>query len=438
MRKLRLLMAATPMQGHVAPLIGVARGLLARGHEVVFNTGTVFRSSVEAIGARFVPLHPEVDYDHRTIDQRFPERAQLPPGPAQLLWGVKHLFADAIARQFEGLQAILREHEEAGQPIDAILIDTLFYGAFPFLLKPRAGEGRFLPVVSLGVSVLAQASQDTSFFGLGLPPSNSQRGRERNTALNRYMQHHVFGPLQRYVNETLARINCPPLPHFIADAGSRLPDYYLQLTTARFDYPHSDLPDNIMFVGPIIPPPGDFVAPAWWKDLDGPRPVVVVTQGTLANADPRQLIVPALQALASEDVLVVAGTGGPPVDIIPGPIPPNARLGSFLPFHQLLPKADVFVTNGGLGGVTHALSLGVPLVVAGDSEEKPEIAARVAWNECGINLATGRPSAELLRGAVQEVLRNPAYCAGARAMQADFERYRAVDSIERVLHSISV
>ena len=36
------------------------------------------------------------------------------------------------------------------------------------------------------------------------------------------------------------------------------------------------------------------------------------------------------------------------------------------------------VTNGGYGGVQQALANGVPLVVAGDSEDKPEVAARVA------------------------------------------------------------
>ena len=39
------------------------------------------------------------------------------------------------------------------------------------------------------------------------------------------------------------------------------------------------------------------------------------------------------------------------------------------------------VTNGGYGGVQLALAHGVPLVVAGNTEEKGEIAARVAAYE---------------------------------------------------------
>ena len=50
------------------------------------------------------------------------------------------------------------------------------------------------------------------------------------------------------------------------------------------------------------------------------------------------------------------------------------------------------VTNGGYGGVQIALSYGVPLVVAGTTEDKPEVAARVAWSGAGINLKTATPA----------------------------------------------
>jgi UDP:flavonoid glycosyltransferase YjiC (YdhE family) len=55
----------------------------------------------------------------------------------------------------------------------------------------------------------------------------------------------------------------------------------------------------------------------------------------------------------------------------------------------LLPKVDVMVTNGGYGAVQRALSTGIPLVVAGNTEDKPEVAARVAWSGAGVNLRTG-------------------------------------------------
>ena len=62
-----------------------------------------------------------------------------------------------------------------------------------------------------------------------------------------------------------------------------------------------------------------------------------------------------------------------------------------IPHDLLLPKVDVMVTNGGYGAVQRALSMGVPLVVAGNTEDKPEVAARVAWAGAGVNLKTGTP-----------------------------------------------
>ena len=43
------------------------------------------------------------------------------------------------------------------------------------------------------------------------------------------------------------------------------------------------------------------------------------------------------------------------VDAIPGAVPSNARLASFLPFEWLLPRVDVLVTNGGYGSLNQAL-----------------------------------------------------------------------------------
>jgi UDP:flavonoid glycosyltransferase YjiC (YdhE family) len=220
------------------------------------------------------------------------------------------------------------------------------------------------------------------------------------------------------------------LPEFLFDSLITLPDLYLQLTTERFEYPRSDMPENVRFVGPLLSPPSsDFDPPPWWEELDSEKPVVLVTQGTLANTDLTQLVGPTLTALSGEDVMVVATTGGPPLQAIPVALPDNARAAVFVPFDRLLPRVSVMVTNGGYGAVNHALSLGVPLVVAGDSEEKPEIAARVAWAGAGINLETPRPTSEQIGDAVLTALTDPSYRQRAQALRDDFARTNALDAI---------
>ena len=69
------------------------------------------------------------------------------------------------------------------------------------------------------------------------------------------------------------------------------------------------------------------------------------------------------------------------------------------------------VTNGGYGGVQMALSQGVPLVVAGTTEDKPEVAARVAWSGAGINLKTAAPTPAQVRDAVRALLDDQRYRA---------------------------
>ena len=72
-----------------------------------------------------------------------------------------------------------------------------------------------------------------------------------------------------------------------------------------------------------------------------------------------------------------------------------------------------------------ALAHGVPLVVAGNTEDKMEVAARVKWSGAGINLRKKRPSPAEVRDAVKEVLATPSYRENARRIQADFARYDA-------------
>jgi UDP:flavonoid glycosyltransferase YjiC (YdhE family) len=74
------------------------------------------------------------------------------------------------------------------------------------------------------------------------------------------------------------------------------------------------------------------------------------------------------------------------------------------------------VTNGGWGGVLAALTAGVPLVVAGDSLDKPEVARRVAWSGAGLNLRTGTPGRRKLRDAVLRVLSQPGMRDRAREL----------------------
>jgi UDP:flavonoid glycosyltransferase YjiC (YdhE family) len=79
----------------------------------------------------------------------------------------------------------------------------------------------------------------------------------------------------------------------------------------------------------------------------------------------------------------------------------------------------------------------VPLVVAGDSEDKPEVAARVRWSGTGLDLRTGKPTSAAIARATRRVLGDPAYRQQARVMAAEIAATHPLDTITEVLGELT-
>ncbi|MEN0086574.1 MAG: nucleotide disphospho-sugar-binding domain-containing protein [Leifsonia sp.] len=169
------------------------------------------------------------------------------------------------------------------------------------------------------------------------------------------------------------------------------------------------------------------------SDLDDGRPVVHVTQGTVANRDFGDLVLPTIRALADADVWVVASTGGRPVAELGADLPANARVAPYLPYDRLLPRTAVYVTNGGYGGIHYAMEHGVPVVAAGTTEDKTEVLARVAWSGVGVKLATNRPDAAAVGAAVRTVLDDPAYAERSARIGRAIRSSSGLDGVERAV-----
>ena len=423
---MRILIASTPANGHVNPMLAIARTLISEGHQVAVYTGAAFRARVEASGAVHFSLPPDADFDLEDPFARVPELKVMPPGLEWLRIASERLFVDNIAAQHNGLQNLLQSFRP-----DVIIGDDMFFGALPMLLG--AGSKR-PPVVLCGTSVLHWPREDRAPMFLGLPPATTPEQREEYAALAQNYHEVVDQPVMLRLNQVFKDLGAGPtsLPMFYCSVG--LADAYLQLSVPSFEFPR-DIPRAVHFVGtpPIIP--GQVPPPPWADELDGSRKVVLVTQGTVANHNFNLLVAPTLAALANEpDVLVVATAGGRPIDAIPGPVPANARLSSYLPFEWLLPKVDVLVTNGGYGSVNQAMSFGIPMVTGGLTEDKADVNARVAWSGVGIDLATNEPTPEALRSAVRTVLDQPVYRMRAAQMA---EEFAAIDTRSEILQIIS-
>ncbi len=400
-----IIIASIPAQGHVTPLLSAARGFLERGDHVRFITGARFADKVAATGASHIPLPPDADYDDFVLEQ-FPERAKM-KGIKAAAFDIEHIFAKPAKLQYE---AIMAAH--TAQPADVVLVEQNFFGGAFLLAHPRRTRPA---VVVCSVIPLVMPSPDTAPFGMGLPPARLCN-RQRNAilaALNR----RVWARADATLDRLHRAVHGQALPGQMVNWLTWV-DAVVQFTVPSFEYPRSDAPGSLHFVGPLNATGSQAPRPDWWGDLDDARPVIHVTQGTVANKDYAQVIAPTLEALAGENVLVTVATGGRPLDTLP-PLPANARAAEYLPYDELLPRTDVFVTNGGYGGIQCALRYGLPIVATGGKEDKPEVGARVAWSGVGRRIRTERPTPSALRRAILAVLNQPRYRQASRRVAAD-------------------
>jgi MGT family glycosyltransferase len=420
------LLCVCPIGGHVAPILTVARHLVSAGHRVRMLTGSRYAPAVSATGAEFVALPEEADFDDRNVDESFPERHRH-KGIAALRYDILQVFIAPARYQHRALQQLL-----AAEPADAVLSDFAFAGMLPSLLS---GEPR-PPLIILGVLPLTLTSVDTAPYGLGLPPSASPLGRVRNRTLNALVQRVVLRSVRQATDQLLADLGLGPAPVFPLD-WYRLADRIVQFTVPEFEYPRSEAPATLTFAGPLLDAAPRFELPAWWADLNSGRRVVHVTQGTLDNVDLSKVVQPTVAALADQDLLVVVATGGRPASELRMALPDNVRVAEMLPYAELLPKIDAMVTNGGYGGVQIALAHGVPLVVAGAREDKPEVAARVAWSGSGVNLRVERPRPEVIGEAVSNVLTKPGYRGNARRLAEAISKTDPLHTLDEILEQVS-
>ena len=398
----RFLFAPMPITGHVNPGLPIARELVRRGHDVRWYSTPRFRRSIEAIGARWIPVRNAIRIDEEKMDA-WPNRPK--DGIAQLRYDVKNLFVEFLRGALRDLEEEMRRDRA-----DVVVGDNA--SAVVEAVHQKFG----IPWALYGMSVLTMSSRDTAPFGLTMRPNATPLGRLRNQALTWLVDRVIFREANNYSAKLRRELGLPPLARSIFDFGKDA-DLYLQAGVPSFDYPRTDLPANVHYIGASVPePPAGWTPPSWWNELKG-RSVILVTQGTINN-DYDQLIRPAIRALANENALVVVTTGSRPVeDVAMSPLPPNVRVERFIPYKLLMPHVSLLLTNGGYGSVQIALAHGVPVVAIGKTEEKPEIANRVEWSGVGLGLKVRVPSESQIREAVLRVLTTPTYAARAEALR---------------------
>jgi MGT family glycosyltransferase len=418
----RFIITTGSEDGHVAPSLPIVQKLVERNHEVAWLTGRKYKGRIEAIGAIFHPLPEKTDSSLTDMYVFHPGLKEL-TGLAQIKYYIKHIFLDACEPEIEALDTVI-----ANFPADVLVGDTITF--YTFFKSEISG----VPSAMISLLPLALPDKNVAPFGLGLTPGKSLFPKARNRFLNLLTNHVLLRDVTQYANTTRQKLGLPRLNGPFFPAMFQIPDLIMHISTPAFEYPRSNLPKNLHFIGPILKEKElTYQQPTWWDDLCGVAPVILVNQGTIAT-NLQDLVIPTIEGLKSEPMLIIA------VPVKEGQIskiPPNVRVEPFIPFEHLLPHVDVMITNGGYGGVQMALAHGIPLIVAGDTDDKMEVAARVEWSKSGINLKKQRPTSDEIKYAAWEILDNPIYGDNAKRIQTDFSQYNAPEQAAELLEALA-
>jgi MGT family glycosyltransferase len=421
----KILFATFPADGHFNPLTGIAVHLQWLGCDVRWYTSTKYAEKLQKINIPLLPFKKAKDISD--IENTFPEREAIKGQVAKLKFDIIHAFVMRGPEFYADLQDIRRDFH-----FDVVVADAAFTG-IPFLTDKMD-----VPVMSVGVFPLTEISKDLPPPGLGLTPSYTMFGKIKQALLRRVADLVLFRHPNRVMRDVLGEYGIDHLNTNVFDMIVKKATILLQSGTPGFEYYRSDLGKNVRFVGSLLPYQSKKQSVSWSDPrLTQYQQIVVVTQGTVEK-NIEKILTPTLEAFKNTDVLVIATTGGSGTAELRERFPyNNLIIEDFIPFADIMPYADVYITNGGYGGVMLGIENQLPLVVAGVHEGKNEINARIGYFELGINLKTEWPKPQQMKRAVEEVLRNKKYKENVVKLAKEFSTYNAnelcADYIKEVL-----
>jgi UDP:flavonoid glycosyltransferase YjiC (YdhE family) len=144
---------------------------------------------------------------------------------------------------------------------------------------------------------------------------------------------------------------------------------------------------------------------------------VYLTLGTAFNVP--QLLAQAIDAVRDLHHNVIITTG-PGVDSSSfGQVPPHIAMAAFVPQALILKHCAAVVSHTGSGTMLGALGEGLPQVCLPMGADQFSNADQIARTGAGIVVPPDVRTPQTIRAAIEEVLDNPSYAAGARVLQAD-------------------
>ena len=409
----KILFASFPADGHFNPMTGIAVHLQWLGCDVRWYTSDLYATKLKNLQIPHFPFRKALNVTGDNINQVFPERENINGKVAKLNFDITNVFVRRGPEFFDDIKEIHKEF-----PFDLMVADCAFTG-IPFVADKLG-----IPVIAIGVLPLFQTSKDLAPSGLGITPSYSFFGKIKQGMLRFAAGKILFRQANKVMRNIMEEHGIEHHNLGVFDILVNKASLLLQSGTPGFEYFRSDLGKNIRFIGPLLPYQSKKQKAPWHEArLNQYEKIVVVTQGTVEK-NVEKILVPTLEAFKNTDTLVIATTGGSGTVMLKERFPQkNLVIEDFIPFGDIMPYADVYISNGGYGGVMLGIENQLPLVVAGVHEGKNEINARIGYFKLGVNLNTETPKSHQIRKAVEEAIGNPVYKESIIRLGNEFRGY---------------
>jgi UDP:flavonoid glycosyltransferase YjiC (YdhE family) len=406
-----------PGTGHLNPMTALAHSLQRRGHQVVIFGIPDTEASVRAAGIEFYRIGAQ-EYPPGTLKTLDEQLARLKGIAA---------FRFTLDRVRRSMRMVLRDGPEAVRTanVEALLVDEAEFAG-------NVADHLGLPWIS--IALIPPLLPDDRFppFWLGWAAGQDRLSRLQNrVAIHLLLR--IAAPIFKEVNQQRSAWGLKPLMR-PEDGLSPLAQITQLPEALEFDI-RGKRPAGLHYTGPFLlaehRPAVDFP----WDRIDG-RPLIYASLGTLQNGS-EAIFKTIAEACAGLDAQLVLSMGGGLDPARLGKLAGDPLVVRFAPQLELLKRATLVITHGGLNTVLESLAEGVPMVAVPLANDQPGVAARLKARGACVVVSRHRLNPARLRKAVRLVMQDARYREAAQVLQRAIQQLdgpdRAAELIEQAL-----
>lgn len=353
-----------PGHGHVNPTIKMMKDLICLGNEVVCYCTEEFRGIVEKTGARFKSYNYEpLEEDDDKIDEHLP-------------------IENAIRLTDAMLSIILKEKEE----FDVIIYDSVL----------SIGED-----IAQRLNIKKTVALYTTFAISKNMVSLVKKSGKRTFLVNGDSDE--FKGRTREINEKYD-IKLRSMIDNVSDCKAQKK---LVFASEYYQPFIEDFDQSFLFLGPSIIERGEEIKFDFEKE-EG-KTLIYISQGT-KDTKKIEFYQTTFRAFGDLEKIEVILSVGKKTDIESlGKIPSNFKVYNYVPQLEVLKKADIFITHGGMNSCSEGLYHNIPLIVLPQFGDQILVSKIVKNSGAGIMIHRVDVTELTLREAVGEIIANPSY-----------------------------